>query len=209
MNRRHTTSLLLAAVLASLASAAAAQYKIVEPGGRVTYTDRPSPSASAKVEPLRATGGAAATNANLPFELRQIVERYPITLYTGDGCDPCAAGRSLLSQRGVPFTEKTVRSNADRAAFQSAENSNELPTLRIGNQQLRGYTEAEWRSYLDAAGYPTQSKLPASYRQADATPLAPEKPAAKTEASAGPSATAPRPAALPPALETAPNGIRF
>ena len=206
MNHRFASTLLcLAALTAS--PLCLAQYKVIDANGRVTYTDRPNTAAAAKVEPLRATGGTAAATSNLPFELRQIAERYPVTLYTSETCDPCNLGRSLLRQRGIPFTEKSVRTEADRIAFQQAESTGDLPVLRIGVQQLRGYAEAEWSSYLDAAGYPRQSKLPPSYKQAEATPVAGDKPA---RAKAPPAEAPPQPpATLPPALETAPNGIRF
>jgi glutaredoxin len=194
-----------------LAAPAHAQYKIVDPSGRVTYTDRPQPTAGAKIEPVRGGGaivGTAPTASALPYELRQIVERYPVTLYTTDPCDACAAGRTLLRQRGIPFSEKTVRTEADRQAFQRSEAGSELPVLRIGVQQLRGFAEADWSSYLDAAGYPKASRLPPGYRAPEPTALAPARPAV-ARADPAPPVASPAPAQLPPALETAPNGIRF
>lgn len=181
-----------------------AQYKVVDPDGRVTYTDRPTPSTTAKVQPMRATPGGEA--ASLPYELRQVAERYPVTLYSAENCDACAAGRNMLRQRGIPFTEKTVKTEADIQALQRMESSSELPVLRIGIQQLKGYIDAEWRSYLDAAGYPAQSRLPPSYRNADPAPLVGQTTAAPP---ARPAAPPQPPAQLPPALETAPQGIRF
>ncbi|WP_428424586.1 glutaredoxin domain-containing protein [Methylibium sp.] len=201
---RSTAALLLGLAALGTSPALQAQYKIVEPDGRITYTDRPSPSAAAKVQPLRPSGGAAPT-AGLPYELGQIAERYPVTLYSGNDCSGCVAGRNLLRQRGIPYTEKTVSGDADIAAFRQIEASSELPVLRIGGQQLRGYSEAEWRSYLDAAGYPKQSRLPADYRGWEPSPLV-----GQTTAPKPPPRPAPEPpAALPPALEAAPNGIRF
>jgi glutaredoxin len=207
MPRRPIAPLLLCLGALGLGAAAQAQYKIVDPSGRVTYTDRPQPAAGAKIEPIRATGGTAPVASILPYELRQIAERYPVTLYTTEPCDPCGAGRTLLRQRGIPFTERTVRTDADRQLFQRSEAGSELPVVRIGTQQLRGFSEAEWVSYLDAAGYPKESRLPPSYRAPEPTALAPVQPAAP-RAQAAPAAN-PAPAQLPPALETAPNGIRF
>lgn len=185
---------------------ASAQYKVIDANGRVTYTDRPPITSNDKIQPMRATGGPAAATSNLPFELRQVTERYPVTLFTGEACEPCTQGRTMLRQRGVPFTEKTVKTEADIAAFKRAEASGELPVLRIGTQQLKGYNDAEWVSYLDAAGYPKQSQLPSSYKAPQATPLVEEKP---TPAAPAAPTQAQRPAALPPSLETAPSGIRF
>lgn len=211
MQRRPFASVMIFVSALGFGVLAHAQYKIVDPSGRVTYTDRPQPAAGAKIEPIRATGGTATVASTLPYELRQIAERYPVTLYTTEPCDACAAGRSLLRQRGIPYTEKTVRTEADRQALQRIQAGSELPLLSIGAQQLRGFAESEWASYLDAAGYPKASSLPASYRAAEPTALAPERPStARANAGAeAPPIASPAPAQLPPALEAAPNGIRF
>lgn len=204
---RLTATLLLGLAAVGLGPVAQAQYKVVEPDGRITYTDRPVPSANAKVQPMTAGVAGSAAASGLPYELQRIAERYPVTLYTGTDCGACATGRNLLQRRGIPYTEKTVSGEADIAAFRQVEASAELPVLRIGAQQLRGYTEAEWVGYLDAAGYPKQSRLPADYRGWAPSPLV-----GQTTASTPPPAPRPapeRPAALPPALEAAPNGIRF
>lgn len=203
-DRTSLRALLLLGLLGASAPLLA-QYKVVDPDGRVTYTDRPTPSSTAKVQAMRGTAGGGDTSP-LPYELRQVAERYPVTLYSGDNCDACIAGRNMLRQRGIPFTEKTVKTDADIQALRRLESSSELPVLRIGTQQLKGYTDAEWRSYLDAAGYPAQSRLPAGYRAADASPLVSQTTA---EPSARPAPAPQPPAQLPPALEAAPQGIRF
>lgn len=161
-----------------------ALYKVVGPDGKVTYTDRPP--ADKPAQALR-TNGSVSSSANLPFELRQIAGKYPVTLYTSKDCAPCDSGRQSLRQRGIPFAEKSVETDADLQALQRLENTQQLPVLRVGNQQVKGYSESEWQSYLDAAGYPKQSSL-TGYQWADATPLAP--PAAS--APAGRSSPAPR-----------------
>lgn len=192
-----------------------AQYKVVEPDGRVTYTDRPGPSRSARVEPMRSGAAAVAPAAGaseLPFELRQIAQRYPVTLYTRGDCASCDSGRNYLRQRGIPYVERTVVTTADVQAFQRIESSNELPVLRIGSQQLRGYSDLEWSGFLDAAGYPKESRLPSSYRGWTPQPLvdATPGPVAGTPPAAAPQeATPPEPATLPPSLQGTPDGIRF
>ena len=111
--------ILFAAICMVLASAAQAQtlYRSVGPDGRVTFSDTPPPSAkSSAVE-----GGAApALNSgpSFPYELQQVVNRFPVTLYSGSNCSPCAAGRNYLTSRGVPFTERTVNSPEDIGALQ-------------------------------------------------------------------------------------------
>jgi glutaredoxin len=163
------TPLLLGLVAALAATPAWALYKVVGPDGKVTYTDRPPSDKPAQA--LRTNGSVSAT-ANLPFELRQIAIKYPVTLYTAKDCGPCDIGRQSLRQRGIPFTEKSVETNTDIQALQRLEGTQQLPVLRVGSQQVKGYSESEWQSYLDAAGYPKQSAL-SGYQWADATPLAP------------------------------------
>ena len=95
--RMRSTFLLAGGLLAALASAWG-QYKVVAPDGRVTYTDRPPADASAKVTELgrRIAPAEPAPSATLPLDLRQLVERFPVTLFTAADCAPCDRGRELL-----------------------------------------------------------------------------------------------------------------
>lgn len=159
---------------------------------------------------LALAGAATAQNtASLPLELRQVVGRYPVTLYAGKDCAACDAGRQLLQRRGVPYTEKRVDSNDDIAAFRRLTGASSLPVLTIGGQQLKGLNSADWTSYLDAAGYPAESKLPSSWRNPAPAPMAAASakstaPAAITETPARTDETPPS----APADPTKPN-IRF
>ena len=217
---KPTTGPLLATLLMTLACAGAqAQgvYRIVGPDGKVTFSDRPP--ADAPAPPAQQPGRAAQTasggngaNAALPYELRQVAGRFPVTLYTGSDCAPCNSARNLLTSRGVPFTERTVNTNEDIAALQGLSGSTSLPFGTIGGQQLSGYAEGEWIQYLDAAGYPKQSQLPRNYRQPEPAPLVAVKPAAPAAAAPAPSPAAPPPPP-PPANDgptpSNPAGIRF
>lgn len=148
-------------------------YRIVGPDGRVTFSDKP-PAAGEKATLLATDGRSATENSlvdSLPFELRQIAQRYPVTLYSGDNCTPCNSGRSLLLNRGIPFVERTVTTPQDGEALKRLSGDNSLPFLSIGGQRLKGFSDAEWTQFLDAAGYPAQSKLPANYRPSAAIPL--------------------------------------
>ncbi|MBI3368201.1 MAG: glutaredoxin family protein [Burkholderiales bacterium] len=191
--------------MALLAGTASAQYKVVGPDGRITYTDRP-PADAGKVTPLSRSANSAATPlAALPLELRQAVQRYPVTLYTSGDCPPCESGRKLLAQRGVPVTEKLVTSNDDVQALERIVGAITVPSLTVGGQVLRGYSEADWQSYLDAAGYPRESKLPRGYTASAPSPLV-QRSAAAEPARAEPPAPTPPPET--PA-EPTPGNIRF
>lgn len=198
-----------AALFAALAGAAwpgVAQYKVVGPDGKVTYTDRQPSPREGKVSALGARAETpAAAETPLPAELRQVAGRYPVTLYTTSGaCEPCEAARQLLRQRGVPYSEKLVVSNEDGEALQRLSGGRDAPTLTIGAQVLRGLAADVWGGYLDSAGYPRESRLPPGYQYPAATPLTERREAAPAPQRAA--APAPVPPAPPPSPEPA---IRF
>lgn len=201
----------LAALCLAPLAATAQVYRIVGADGKVTFSDKPPVESNAKVTSPGAggaNGSNAAANTSLPFELRQVAAKYPVTLYAGNDCGPCASARSMLTSRGVPFTEKTVNSNDDVQALQRLSGETSLPFLTIGGQQLKGFADSEWTQYLNAAGYPTTSVLPASYRAPAPTPLVAAKTVAPTATADAPARArpAPTPAAAP---ATNPAGIVF
>lgn len=217
MNTLSTVALLSVTLLGSLGSAVHAQqvYRSVGPDGRVTFSDRSPVEATAPATGAR-NASASPNNAALPYGLAQVTARFPVTLYTGNDCAPCASARNLLVNRGVPFTERTVNSNEDIDALKRLSGATSLPFGAIGGQQLNGFSDVEWTQYLDAAGYPKQSQLPANYRRAAASPLVVvQERAASPAAGTTESATSARPrtpvAPLPPPAVTPANpaGITF
>lgn len=179
-------------------TAAWAQYKVVTPDGRVTYTDRPPVDAAAKVTPLgKITVLPAAGPVNpLPAELQRLAERFPVVLFTAENCAACETGRQALRQRGIPYTERLIVSNDDVAALERTTGGRTIPTLTVGGQALRGFAASDWTSYLDAAGYPRESRLPRGWAPPAPTPLV---------ARAAPSA-APNPANAPVAPAESSDG---
>lgn len=209
--------------MALLPGAASALYKVVGPDGKVTYTDRPDTTRNDKIANVApkgpATGSGEAVpsaNASLPAALRQVAAKFPVVLYVSTpDCDPCNSGRQFLQQRGIPYAERTVTSNEDVDALQRITGGKAAPTLSIGGQVLAGFSTTEWGQYLDAAGYPDTSALPAGWR-ASVTPLTPPRPASlspaprtiNTAPGTAPS-PAPAPATEPAAPTNNPPGIRF
>jgi glutaredoxin len=200
-----TLTLVLAAALPALA-----QYKVVGPDGKITYTDRPvAPPTGGQVQTMRAaTAAAAAARAPLPLELRAVAERFPVTLFTSSDCTPCDSGRQLLQARGIPFAEKTVASDEDIAALQRLSGGRTVPALTVGAQALRGFLDADWQSTLDLAGYPKESKLPRGWSAGPAVPLVARAPAPPADAPPPPVPLRPAPAPET-AAPTPAGGIRF
>lgn len=196
----------LSAIGAALAAAAApafAQYKIVGPDGRVTYTDRPPQAGQGRSVPLGRAG--SEPSVTLPLAVREPMQRFPVVLYTIANCQPCDAGRELLRQRGVPFQERTsANSAADQDSWLKLVGSNDAPGLTVGSQVLRGFSPATWNGTLDLAGYPRESRLPPNYVSPAPQPLV----AVQAPRPAAP-VTPPPPPPLPDAPPPPPGGIRF
>jgi glutaredoxin len=206
---RSTRLVRLAAVAMLLGGAAVgalAQYKIVGPDGKVTYTDKPPTPQD--IRPGTGTPAQSGTGG-LPFETRQAMTKYPVTLFTTKNCPGCDQARQSLRQRGVPFSEYSVATNDDYAALQARFGGTSLPVVLIGSQSMKGYSSNDLQSYLDAAGYPAQAHL-VGYNWAPASPLAPRSAnapvAAATDANRpAPAASAPTPLLPPPSK----SGIQF
>lgn len=187
-------------------------FRVVGPDGKVTFTDRPPSDAAAAPAAVVSMSGGGTASASLPLELRNVVSRYPVTLYTSPDCAPCAAARSYLTTRGVPYTERTITTNEDIKALSSVAGEPRVPFATIGGQHVSGFSDQEYGTYLDAAGYPKTSQLPASWRNPAAAPLvAVQAPQAAANRPAPPRAPQPRAEAPAPSAPSPANpaGIRF
>lgn len=157
-----------AIILLAIAFAAAAQttWRWTDKEGRVHYTDEPpAPGEAAKVEQKRSVPPGADETAS--YALRKAMTDYPVTLYTQPNCgDICKDGRDHLTRRGVPFSEKSVTTDADLKALRALGGEGELvvPLLQVGTKTWRGYLSTQWDSLLDAAGYPKAAAKAAAGR---------------------------------------------
>jgi hypothetical protein len=156
-------------------------FRWVDKAGKMNYGDLP-PADATEVERIKVSS-EPAPNDDLPFETRRAQENFPVTLYTSNGCgDACTQGRSLLSKRGIPYSEKLLQTREDIEAFKRLSGIDSVvPVLQVGKDFLKGYLESQWNGELDIAGYPKT----ASYRQrfappVQAVPFTPAPPAAKT-----------------------------
>ncbi|NLZ41216.1 MAG: glutaredoxin family protein, partial [Comamonadaceae bacterium] len=119
-------------------------------------------------------------------------------------CAPCDSARQFLQRRGIPYRERRIAGDEDAQAFETALGARTVPALTIGAQRLRGWSEGDWSAYLDAAGYPRESRLPRGWQAPPATPLVAQRPAATP---APPAEAAPPLDA--PTVAPAPAGLRF
>lgn len=224
--KKHAIAAALIASLCGLIAMPSSQaqqlYRSVGPDGKVTFSDKPpaepvAPAASGKSgnssSPASRAGQSgtapAVSSAPLPFELRQVATRFPVTLYTSSDCTPCGSARAFLSSRGVPFTERTINNNEDNEALKRLSGDATMPFATIGGQQLKGFSDVEWGQFIDAAGYPKTSALPATYRNPAPAPLVAVqvRPAQTGAAPTAAPAAAETPAAAPAPAN--PSGFRF
>jgi glutaredoxin len=195
--------------LTATSAVAQAIYRIVGPDGRISFSDQPPPQ-SVKATALPPSGKSnASISGDLPYEVRQAANRFPVVLYSGDACEPCNSGRSMLNSRGIPFREYTVSSPDDIQAFQKQISETSLPVVTIGGQRIRGFVSSEWSQYLDAAGYPQVSQLPPSYRNPAPAPLASSSKPNQTTNNASDAPLANQPAPLPAVTPENPTGLVF
>jgi glutaredoxin len=152
------SALISGAIAALVATGATAQnqqvYRYVDKDGRVVYSDRGPPADAKDVQSKRMRGNVIEDNV-IPIAAQQAQERFPVTLYSFACGEVCTQAEGLLNRRGVPFT--TVNVESPEGADQLNKMTGELraPVLQVGDRTfVKGYSEAQWNTALDEAGYP-------------------------------------------------------
>ena len=125
--------------------------------------------------------------------------------FASSDCVPCDQARNALRDRGVPFSEKTVSNDADRAKLAEAGGSNNVPFILVGSQKLAGYGADELQAALTSATYPLTKRLPPGYQN---PPIRSAAPAAMAAAQKMPVPAEGQPV-LPAGPPPSPTGIRF
>ncbi|TAN81084.1 MAG: glutaredoxin family protein [Gallionella sp.] len=170
--------LLICIALMPLGAQAGKLYRWVDANGKVHYGDAPPPDAI-QIE-TKKLSDAAAPNQDMPYETRLAQQNFPVTLYVADNCvDACNQARNLLVKRGIPFSEKSLKTQEEIDALKKLSGSDGLPTLAVGKNYLKGFQEKQWHSELDIAGYPKTSTYRAPAVPAAASQPAPAQPAAR------------------------------
>jgi glutaredoxin len=160
--------LFFALLIASAFSNAHAVYKYIDANGQVTYSDRPPPAGAKSL--AADTSGAGVAIADLPYAVKASATRYPVTLYSlSSACTACNDARKFLTERGIPFTERTIRGAADISALKKLNlPAEQFPVISIGTQVQTNFEAGALGALLDAAGYPKTSALPQGYKHAPA-----------------------------------------
>jgi glutaredoxin len=196
-------------LVASGTTLAQQMYKWKDSEGVVHYSDTAPPPKEKHVEVKDFSGASTPMTpaVPLPYALAQAVKNNPVTLYTAGDCTPCDQARVALRERGVPFSEKTISNEADRARLVQASGGSSVPFTTIGSKSLSGYSAPELQAALTAATYPLTKRLPAGYQNPPVQSAAPAG-VALPKAVAAPVAPVDNPALLS-APPPSPSGIRF
>lgn len=133
---------------------AQAAYRWIHPKtGETMFTDTPPPR-NAKLLG-RAQGGEEDAQAGLPYATRRAMEHFPVTLYTYADCGTaCKEARDLLNKRGVPFSEKEVKTREDQEELKALTGEATVPVLQAGKETVKGFQAEAYHNLLDLAGYP-------------------------------------------------------
>jgi len=179
--------------LGAVAAAAQTMYRWTDEKGRLHVTDTPPPPGGKLIQPRAAPAPAGAAEtappaAAEPFALQMARKNFPVTLYTGEGCEACDEARKLLNARGIPFNEVFVNNDETLEKLKEAVGSNSVPSMIVGATVQKGYERGAYNRALDAAGYPKAGVLPprSQTEPQPTTPGTEVKPAPSSEGRLGP-----------------------
>ncbi len=156
----------LMVVLLTMAVCASAQttYRWIDKEGKVHYGDQPPATGEGKsVQQKKASQLGVVAPQELPYSVRQAAADFPVTLYSQPQCgDVCGQARQHLVGRSIPFTDKSVTTDADAASLKALLGGAEavLPVLQVGSRVVKGFQGSVWDNLLDAAGYPKAKPKP-------------------------------------------------
>jgi glutaredoxin len=172
------TGFILAAVCMALASAplAAAQlYQWKDAQGRTVYSDQPPPASIHNAQQKSFKGNFIEIGES--YAVKTAREKFPITLYASACGAPCDQARQLLTERGVPFSNKDPQANPGaQAELQKLTGRSSVPVLVVGSDKIDGFETGQWQAMLDRAGYPKSAppgRKPAPQTAVTPAPAAP------------------------------------
>ncbi len=176
---------IMAAAWLAVASAplsAAQLYQWKDAQGRTVYSDQ-APPPSIRNAQQKAFNGSVIEGGE-SYSSKTAREKHPITLYASACGAPCDLARKLLSERGVPFSNKDPQASPEaQAELQKITGQLRVPVLIVGSDKIDGFESGQWNAAIDRAGYP-KTVLPGGKPTPEATP-APASPAAQPPALSG------------------------
>ena len=173
-------ALALGAALLLAATGVQAQFKVIGADGKVTYTDREPSQPEGKVTALGAKAPVAGRRA------RPALRAAPGHLEVpGDALHHDRRVRAVRA--GAPVPEAARRSlqrapggeqRRHRCAREDLGRPRGADAHRRHRRSCAASPRDSWGQYLDAAGYPRESRLPSTYQYRAATPIVERRDAA-------------------------------
>jgi glutaredoxin len=190
MRQLSVTAFILLAL--AVTTADAQLYRWVDKDGKVSYSDTPPPKDAKDVRQKSFSDNVTVLTDDVPYSIRVAMEKNPVTLFANACGEPCANARTLLSSRGIPFTDKNPdKDSTAMEALKQATGGQSVPALKVGSKVLKGYSEDEWNSALTSAGYPRNNP---NLRPRTPAPTPPAPPTPAPGAAPGTATPAPTPA---------------
>lgn len=124
-------------------------FQNLDPGALQKPVARPNVSSgttNAKAE--RAAGGRAPSD----WEIEAARRRVPVVMYSTTWCGVCKRARAYFEQKGISFEERDVDEDPRaRAEYERLNPRRSVPTIKIGDQVVVGFSPRAVESALDAA----------------------------------------------------------
>jgi glutaredoxin len=140
-------------------------YKVVQPDGTVTYSDRPSTDGSSQkfefhnlpATPLPESALKFRAEIEKSIKSRALAQRDPqpgeLRFFTAKWCPHCRRAKAYLEQRRLPYTEYDIDTADGMAAFVQAS-GHAVPLLVSSSGRVQGYSEAKYEQFLSAVRRP-------------------------------------------------------
>ncbi|HEX7970985.1 MAG TPA: glutaredoxin family protein [Thiobacillus sp.] len=133
--------------------AAAQLYQWKDAQGRTVYSDQPPPPSVRNAQQKSFKGSVIEGGES--YAAKTAREKFPVTLYASACGLPCDQARQLLSDRGVPFSNKDLQASPEaQAELQKLTGKLNVPVLLVGSDKVEGFEAGQWQAALDRAGYP-------------------------------------------------------
>jgi len=86
------------------------------------------------------------------WEVANSRKRVPIVMFSTSWCGVCKRARTYFEKENIPFVDHDVDKNqAARAEYLALNPKRSVPTIKIGNEVIVGFSERTVESALDAA----------------------------------------------------------
>jgi glutaredoxin len=134
------------------------------------YSDQPPPTSVRNAQQKSFKGNLIEVGES--YAVKTAREKSPVTLYASACGAPCDQARQLLTERGVPFSNKDPQASPEsQAELQKLTGRLSVPVLVVGSDKIDGFETGQWQAMLDRAGYPKSA--PPGRKPTPAAPSAP------------------------------------